>query len=67
MMICEMCGVAINPKTDAYYQHVCGWAKVRSQGGTNQVSAPVRDQTYACAVCIHGTKELQGQLEMFGG
>ena len=65
-MNCEMCGVGINPKTDAHYQHVCGWAKVRTQGGTNQVSAPKRNQVFACAACIQGNKELEGQLEMFG-
>ena len=63
---CESCSVSINIHVDTYYAHTAGWAKVRSQGGTNAVSNPVRDGRLRCSMCVDPKhKQIEGQESLF--
>ena len=64
-MNCEQCSRAINPTTDAHYVHVSGWAKARSQGGTNAITQPVRDGRVRCSTCMDPRKEIEGQTSIY--
>ena len=63
MIECEMCGREINPTTDAYFQRIEGWARVRKDGGPNAITKPIRHGLFRCSTCLGG--ELEGQTQMF--
>jgi len=63
---CEVCQRTINLLTDAHYAHTSGWAKARSQGGTNAISNPIRDGRLRCSTCMNPKNELEGQETLFG-
>jgi hypothetical protein len=62
---CEVCGRVINTVTDAYYQHMEGWAKSRSQGGPNALSKPTRSDRFRCNTCFGAVGRDEAQLVMF--
>ena len=62
MTECFVCGREINPITDAHFQWIEGWAKVRKDGGPNAVSWPQRKPIFRCGTCQPG--EIDGQLKM---
>ena len=61
-MKCEACGRQINPTTDAHYQWISGWAKIRKDGGPNAVTKPVREHRFKCSTCLK--PEMDGQLSL---
>ena len=63
MSECNVCGREINTKTDAYYQWIEGWAKARSAGGPNAISAPTRRPLFRCGTC--DPDQIDGQTRMF--
>ena len=65
MNTCEICSREVNIKTDAHYAHTRGWAKVRSQGGTNAITNPIRDGRLRCGTCVDGDGQIPGQEELF--
>ena len=46
------CGTIIDTDATTTYQYVTGWARNRSQGGTNALALRCTEPRYACRQCI---------------
>lgn len=65
---CELCGRTVDTDATTTYQYVGGWARNRTQGGTNAIALRRPERRWACHECIDklSANIAVGQAELFG-
>jgi hypothetical protein len=65
-VVCEFCGLPVDPLVPGCFQWTSGWVEVRAEGGGHGVTLPQRAPRWACGVCIdlirHGMSPGQTSL-----
>jgi hypothetical protein len=68
IVTCELGGESIDTDATTTYQYVGGWARNRTQGGTNALALRRPERRWACNVCIDKLTSgvAVGQADLFG-
>lgn len=53
---CDLCGHIIDTGIETHYREVRGWAKTRTQGGTNALVFRTELAGVRCAGCVESAK-----------